>query len=457
MRKLTTEQLLSILKNYGFKELHIHHTWKPTHLTFTGRNHTDMNLAMKRYHVNVNGWSDIAQHLTLFPDGIFLTGRAFDRSPASISGRNGSKYKPLMVEMIGNFDFSGTGSYNNYGYDKLEGKQREGILALIKYFIENKGQNSIVFHRDYSSKTCPGTSNIKSELISEVVKGIQPSKSLIRLGSRGNDVKILQHNLNKLGYNVGAEDSIAGTNTIEGMKKFQKDNGLSADGIFGPNSLKKLDELLAKKDTSRKTEYIKIGDAKIIKTLPDNVYVSLLGNTLHQAGVYGINGSFYNTHPDEFDKPRAAWSIATNDGKAIGGNSMLVSYDKTIKRGTIIYFEDGSLGMAKVNNTNEYWKPHIWSISGYTVLPYMDFKGEKMPNGINYRTAHTYLGFDKEGYIYMIVRPYHMISEIVPLLRQLKIEKCIVLDGGGSSQLNHLQGKFKSNRKVNNVIAIKEV
>ena len=31
---------------------------------------------MYHYHTVVNGWEDIGQHLTLFPDGSWLTGKA---------------------------------------------------------------------------------------------------------------------------------------------------------------------------------------------------------------------------------------------------------------------------------------------------------------------------------------------------------------------------------------------
>jgi hypothetical protein len=62
--------------------------------------------------------------------------------------------------MIGNFDT---------GHDKLEGKQKEEILKLIKYFIDKYGKSSIKFHREGPgvTKTCPGTSLDKNKLIQE--------------------------------------------------------------------------------------------------------------------------------------------------------------------------------------------------------------------------------------------------------------------------------------------------
>lgn len=50
-----------------------------------------------------------------------------------------------------------------------------------------------------------------------------------------------------------------------------------------------------------------------------------------------------------------------------------------------------------------------------------------------------------------------MIYEIVPLLNDLGITNAIALDGGGSSQLNYPGGSYKSNRKINTAILLKEV
>lgn len=52
-----------------------HHTWKPRYSGFNGKNHFEMQRAMKRYHINDRGWSDIGQHFSIFPDGVVLTGR----------------------------------------------------------------------------------------------------------------------------------------------------------------------------------------------------------------------------------------------------------------------------------------------------------------------------------------------------------------------------------------------
>lgn len=161
---ITIDEVIDIIKKYKYKSFHIHHTWKPTHKSFTGTNHMQLQTSMRNHHVNVNGWSDIGQHLTLFPDGKLLTGRDFGKSPASISNFNTGA---LAIEMIGNFDSPNTGSYNSLGYDRLEGEQRKTILKLVKAFGDMFGYDNIIFHREKSSKTCPGTSIDKDFFIAE--------------------------------------------------------------------------------------------------------------------------------------------------------------------------------------------------------------------------------------------------------------------------------------------------
>ena len=282
---LTTDQLLKELNKYKFKQLHIHHTWKPTHRDFNGKNHLQLQQGMRNYHINSNGWADIGHHIALMPDGLFVTGRPFNRTPASIKGWNTGA---LSLEMVGNFDIPGTGSKNTSGYDKLEGKQKESVLALIKYFGDRFGYDKIVFHREGPGvgKTCPGTSLDKANMIAEakgresaprpskpqpkktweyyisgsVVKDLQSelnkqfNKGLkidgyfgdltiaalvtVRQGAKGNLTKIIQRRLIALGYSVGrwGADGSFGPATYAAVVKFQKANGLVVDGVVGPET-----------------------------------------------------------------------------------------------------------------------------------------------------------------------------------------------------------------------------
>lgn len=59
----------------------------------------------------------------------------------------------------------------------------------------------------------------------------------LTLGARGEEVKQLQQALIERGYLQGEADGIFGEKTREAVKQFQKDNGLTVDGIAGDKTL----------------------------------------------------------------------------------------------------------------------------------------------------------------------------------------------------------------------------
>ncbi|MDR4307857.1 N-acetylmuramoyl-L-alanine amidase [Chelatococcus sambhunathii] len=140
----------------------IHHTWVPSYAQFSGGNHFDMQRGMKTYHVSHNGWSDIGQHLSIFPDGAILTGRALNSSPACIYQNNANA---ICIENVGDFDS---------GRDAMTADQRTAIIrataALLKRFgMVARDSTGIVYHHWFdlntgartngsgSTKSCPGT------------------------------------------------------------------------------------------------------------------------------------------------------------------------------------------------------------------------------------------------------------------------------------------------------------
>ena len=68
--------------------------------------------------------------------------------------------------------------------------------------------------------------------------------TLIKNGSKGDMVNYLQYKLLSRLYNPGTIDGIFGKNTLNAVKQFQKDNGLSVDGIVGPKTWSKLKNIV---------------------------------------------------------------------------------------------------------------------------------------------------------------------------------------------------------------------
>ena len=60
--------------------------------------------------------------------------------------------------------------------------------------------------------------------------------ALSKLGSRGEEVRRVQKKLKQLGYYKGSVDGIYGSATQRAVRAFQKNCGITADGIAGPKT-----------------------------------------------------------------------------------------------------------------------------------------------------------------------------------------------------------------------------
>lgn len=73
--------------------------------------------------------------------------------------------------------------------------------------------------------------------IAAVQSGDDSVSTLSKMGSRGDEVRRIQQKLKSMGYYTGSVDGIYGTQTQSAVRKFQRDNGLTVDGIAGPKTL----------------------------------------------------------------------------------------------------------------------------------------------------------------------------------------------------------------------------
>ncbi len=67
--------------------------------------------------------------------------------------------------------------------------------------------------------------------------GEESAYALSRLGSTGNEVRRIQTKLKSLGYYKGSVDGVYGNQTKNAVTSFQRNCGITADGIAGPKTL----------------------------------------------------------------------------------------------------------------------------------------------------------------------------------------------------------------------------
>jgi hypothetical protein len=158
--------------------LQLHHTFSPSYKLCTGSNQLELQKQMKNYHVNTNGWSDIGQHFSTFPDGTIATGRSIESSPACIFGFNSNA---ICIENVGNFDI---------GNDVMTAQQKDTIVKMTSILCSKFSipitTDRIVYHHWFNlstgarnngsggNKSCPGTAFFGGNKVSDCQNNFLP-------------------------------------------------------------------------------------------------------------------------------------------------------------------------------------------------------------------------------------------------------------------------------------------
>ena len=193
--------------------------------------------AFERHHMDANGWNAIAYNFLIDEQGVIYEGRGAGKISAATRPYNS------RTESI---------CYTGDGDKAIPAKTQKSLEWLIadiqkRYTVKLwvKG------HRELASTTCPG--NVLFDWVQNHRNGItkvqpkakpaakKPAKTtrLVKQGSRGAHVKMMQTQLNKKGFKLSV-DGIAGPQTIAALKKFQKSKGLVVDGLCGKQTWSKL-------------------------------------------------------------------------------------------------------------------------------------------------------------------------------------------------------------------------
>ncbi|MBV6624221.1 MAG: peptidoglycan-binding protein [Rivularia sp. (in: Bacteria)] len=190
-------------------------------------------------------------------------------------------------------------------------KKLQQDLKQLNYFVSNPSgyfgpitKDAVIKFQKDNNLTVDGIagsttfSALKQSLSKDTNDGIGGEKFSIRLGSRGAEVASLQKRLQRLNYFKGKITGYFGPYTRDVTIRFQKDRGLTADGIVGAKTQQAIDraiqQLKSAKPPSNKILPLAIGTCSngkcpILRFGDKNRYVAYVQTRLRQWGYFKSN------------------------------------------------------------------------------------------------------------------------------------------------------------------------
>ena len=137
------------------------------------------------------------------------------------------------------FDFNGNGQPDHVGIvEKVSGSKIYTIEGNTS--TSNDANGGSVMRRTRTAKTILGAGRPNYDEVAK--ETVEVTVEALKKGSKSDNVKALQILLIGYGYDCGKHgaDGDFGSATDEAVKKYQKKNGLTVDGIVGKNTWNKL-------------------------------------------------------------------------------------------------------------------------------------------------------------------------------------------------------------------------
>ena len=222
--------------------------------------------------------------------------------------------------------------------------------------------------------------------VTKTASSSSSSSSTTRLekGSTGSDVKDLQTKLKKLGYYDAYVDGDYGDTTVAAVKAFQKKYNLTADGIAGKETLKKLDSVYKNADSDKDDDSLRMGDSgSAVKDLQTKLkklgYYDGTVDSTFGSGTYAAVKAFqkkYNLTADgvagseTLKKLDSAYKNADSDKdddslrKGATGSSVKNLQTKLKKLGFYNAYVDGSYGDTTVAAVKAFQKKYNLTADG---------------------------------------------------------------------------------------------
>ena len=251
---------------------------------------------------------------------------------------------------------------------KLEVLGKSGSWYKVTY-----GKYTGYVYKTYVSVTKTSSSSSSSS-----------SATRLEKGSTGSDVKDLQTKLKKLGYYDAYVDGDYGDTTVAAVKAFQKKYNLTADGIAGKETLKKLDSVYENANNDKDDDSLRMGDSgSAVKDLQTKLkklgYYNGTIDSTFGSGTYAAVRAFqkkYNLTADgvagseTLKKLDSAYKNADSDKdddslrKGATGSAVKNLQTKLKKLGFYNAYVDGSYGDTTVAAVKAFQKKYNLTADG---------------------------------------------------------------------------------------------
>jgi peptidoglycan hydrolase-like protein with peptidoglycan-binding domain len=99
-----------------------------------------------------------------------------------------------------------------------------------------------------AATTAPATTASTAPATTTAQYTAEPTSGSLRQGHQGARVMLLQKQLTALGYDPGPADGKFGARTASAVQKLQTAESLAADGVVGPQTQAKIDQLCQAKE-----------------------------------------------------------------------------------------------------------------------------------------------------------------------------------------------------------------
>jgi len=178
-------------------------------------------------HISENGCPHFSYHYGIRKsgtDGEIIQANALNHIVWHAKGQNTASVG-IMLEGF----FKGPGQ--ELGAEGPTPAQMDSLRQLVGHLTNILGlSNQDVYgHYHYGKPACPGTK--AGEWIERFRNSEDAETDVADLS-----IEQVQERLNRLGYDCGAADGIVGIRTLAAVRRFQKEYGLTVDGVIGPQT-----------------------------------------------------------------------------------------------------------------------------------------------------------------------------------------------------------------------------